>query len=195
MALADTGIDFAGEDWDRAVQFFDGCWVIANLHNPSLNRTMEVNNRTFVFRLKNKSNDDVLFVFGCAGQPAIDAVKTLERETGLKVAWVVSNGGAHHLFLDLWYQAFPDARIPIPAKRIPFTRNGERLKAKHADRWELLEGPRPKQIADEFGDQIDVVIFDQLFSCSATEIRRPARSSAVAPSTTRRRRPRSVASR
>ena len=119
MALKETGIDFSGEDWDTPAQFFDGCWVIANLHCPALNKTMEVNNRTFVFRLKNKAGEDVLFVFGCASQAAVDAVKKLEQDTGLKVAWVVSNGGAHHMFLDLWYQAFPDARIPIPARRSP----------------------------------------------------------------------------
>ena len=156
-------LDFTAEDWDRPVQFFDKCWVIANRHNPGLNTAMALNNRTFVFQLRGKQPSDVLLVFGCAAQPAIDAVKQLEQQTGCKTAWVVSNGGAHHLFLDLWYQAFPDARVLIPSKRIPDTRNGKVLKEKWASRWELIDGPKPKQLVDEFGDELDVVIFDQLF--------------------------------
>jgi hypothetical protein len=158
-----TDFDFSAETWDKAVAIFDGGWVIASKHSPALNSSIELNNRTFVFRLKNKAGSDVLFVLGCGNAATIDAVKELEKDTGLSVTWVVSTGGAHHLFLDLWYQAFPEARLPIPAKRIPFTRNGQQLAKKYADRWELMEGPRPQNVLDEFGDQIDIVIFDQLF--------------------------------
>ena len=126
----DTNIDFSNEDWGKSVKFSDGCWVIAEKHNPSLNKTMEFNNRTFVFKLINKEGKDTLLVFGCSGKPSIEAVKLLEKETGLEVTWIVSFGGAHHLFLDLWYEAFPKARIPIPAKKIPFTRNGRNLQEK-----------------------------------------------------------------
>jgi hypothetical protein len=162
MAHAETGIDFSNEDWDQPVEFFGGCWVIANKHNPGLNRAMEVNNRTFVFRLAARDGTQTLLVFGWAGPSAIEAVKRVERETGLSVGWLVGNGGAHHLFLELWYDAFPSARVLVPAKRIPFTSNGQRLQAKYAARWELMEGPRPAQLVAEFGSQIDVVIFDQL---------------------------------
>ena len=159
----DTNIDFSNEDWGKSVKFYDGCWVIAEKHNPTLNKTMELNNRTFVFKLINKEGKDTLLVFGCSGKPSIEAVKLLEKETGLEVTWIVSFGGAHHLFLDLWYEAFPKARIPIPAKKIPFTRNGGNLQEKYKDRWELMHGPRPQQLLEEFGDEIDIVIFDQLF--------------------------------
>jgi hypothetical protein len=163
MALAETGLDFSAETWDTAAEFYPGCWVIANRHCPGLNTTMELNNRVFVFRIENRDGKEQLLVFGCAAKPTVEAVKSIEKETGLEVAWVVSNGGAHHMFLDLWYQAFPKARIPIPAKRIPFTRNGKNLKEKYADRWELLEGPKPGPLLDEVGEHIDIVIFDQLF--------------------------------
>ena len=49
----DTNIDFSNEDWSKSVKFYDGYWVIAEKHNPSLNKTMELNNRTFVFQLIN----------------------------------------------------------------------------------------------------------------------------------------------
>lgn len=162
MALAETGIDFSGEDWDRPVQFFDGCWVIASKHNPGLNRAMEVNNRTFVFRVRRRG-EDALLCFGFGGPSCIEAAKRLERETGLAVTWIVGNGGAHHLFLELWYEAFPEARVLVPAKRVPFTSNGKRLQERYPARWELMHGPRPDQLVAELGAQIDVVIFDQLF--------------------------------
>lgn len=163
MALRETGIDFSAESWDQPTEFYEGCWVIANKHCPALNQSMEVNNRVFVFRLRDRAGQATLLVFGCGRAETIEAVKQIEQETGLSVSWVVSNGGGHHLFLDLWYQAFPQARIPIPAKRIPFTRNGQNLKEKYAARWELMHGTKPQQLIEEFGDQIDIVIFDQLF--------------------------------
>ena len=135
MALADTNIDFSKEDWDQPTEFFEGCWVIATKHNPGLNEALELNNRVFVFRLKNKSGEDTLLVFGACGPTSIEAVKKLEEQTGLRVSWIVGNGGGHHLFLGLWYEAFPNARILVPARRIPSTRNGEELQQKYADRW------------------------------------------------------------
>jgi len=156
-------LDFTREHWDEPVRIFDKSWVIATRHSPALNRAVELNNRVFVFQLRNKKGEDALLVHGCGNERSIDAVRRLEKETGVPVGWVLSNGGAHHLFLGLWYEAFPDARILVPAKRIPFTRNGLELAKKHADRWELMHGPRPEQVVNEFGDQIDVVIFDQLF--------------------------------
>ena len=30
----DTNIDFSNEDWGKSVKFSDGCWVIAEKHNP-----------------------------------------------------------------------------------------------------------------------------------------------------------------
>lgn len=159
-------LDFSAEDWDRAVPFADGCWVIANRHCPALNRAVELNNRIFAFRLVEPDGSPVLLILGCADEKSIQAVQRLQVETGLDVKWVVGNGGAHHLFLELWYEAFPNARVLVPAKRIPFTRNGRRLQEKYADRWELMHGPKPAQLVEAFGDQLDVVIFDQLFSYS-----------------------------
>jgi hypothetical protein len=164
MALPETGLDFLGEDFDKAHKFFEGCWVIGNKHAAGLNRALEVNNRTFVFQLKDKSGADTLLAFGPGRQPVIDAVKTIESDTGLKLGWVIGNGGGHHMFLSLWYDAFPEARVLVPAKRVPDTRNGLELAERYKDRWELLEGPRCEVLAEEFGDQIDTAVFDQLFT-------------------------------
>jgi hypothetical protein len=166
MTSHHSHLDFSTEDWDQATKFFDKSWVIASKHNPGLNAAMELNNRTFVFQLRGKQPKDVLLVLGCGNAATIEAVRGLEKSTGANVAWVVSNGGGHHLFLDLWYTAFPAARVLIPAKRIPSTRNGKLLAQKYASRWELMHGPRPAQLVEEFGNELDVVIFDQMFHYS-----------------------------
>jgi hypothetical protein len=163
-ALEEHMVDFSREDWDEAAQITEGIWVVATRHNPGLAGGLEINNRTFVFRLKNPAGVEQLLAFGCGNATTITAIQKLEAETGLKLGWVVGNGGSHHLFLDLWYQAFPDARILVPGQRIPHTKNGKELAQKYADRWELMRGPKPKQLVEEFGDQIDCVIFDQLLA-------------------------------
>lgn len=43
----DTNIDFSNEDCGKSIKFYDGCWVVAEKHNPALNKTMELNDRTF----------------------------------------------------------------------------------------------------------------------------------------------------
>ena len=157
-------VDFSREDWESAAEIADGAWVIATRHNPGLAGGLELNNRTFVFKVKNRAGGDQLLSFGCGNAATIEAVQKLEGDTGLKLGWVVGNGGSHHLFLDLWYQAFPDARVLVPAQRVPHTKNGKELAQKYAERWELMHGPKPQQLVDEFGDQIDCVIFDQLLA-------------------------------
>jgi hypothetical protein len=157
-------VDFSGEDWDEPAQIAKGVWVIATRHSPGLASGLELNNRTFVFRLKDLSGQQHLLAFGCGNAVTIRAVQQIEEETGLKLDWVVGNGGNHHLFLDLWYQAFPAARILVPSRRVPHTQNGKELARKYADRWELMHGPQPLQLVEEFGDQIDIVIFDQLLA-------------------------------
>jgi hypothetical protein len=116
--------------------------------------------------LTDTGGTEQLLVFGFGGQACVDAVQKLAADTGLPVGWIVGNGGGHHMFLDLWFTAFPDARILVPAQRVPHTRNGLALAEKHKDRWELMHGPKPAQLVKEFGDQIDVVIFDQLMAYS-----------------------------
>jgi hypothetical protein len=163
MGSNHSQLDFSAEDWDRPAKIFDKSWVIATKHNPGLMKAMELNNRTFVFQLRGRQSKDVLLVLGCGGPSTIAAVHEIEKQSGAAVAFIVGNGGGHHLFLDLWYTAFPSARVLIPAKRVPSTRNGKVLAQKFKDRWELMHGPKPSQLIEEFGNEIDVVIFDQLF--------------------------------
>ena len=86
MALTETNIDFSAEEFDQAVPFFEGCWVIAHKHNPGLSSNLELNNRTFVFKLANRVTGSAeLVVFGVGDAPAVAAARKLQADSGLPV--------------------------------------------------------------------------------------------------------------
>lgn len=134
-----------------------------------------MNNRLFVFKLKLKKDlagktkgSDVLFVYGATNDAGVESVKKLEKETGLAAAALMNNGGAHHIFLRKWYQAFPGMRIWITPTRVPQTTNGRQLREDFADRWELVDNTTVPhhchQLLEYFGgDQVDCVLFDQIY--------------------------------
>ncbi|CAM9793859.1 unnamed protein product, partial [Heterosigma akashiwo] len=162
-------LDFSKEDWDVAAQVSAerDMWVIATKHHPGGIDGIEINNRTFVFRLMDEKAQllqqaDTLFVYGCGGGKTIELVRQLEEQTKTPVGWIVSNGSGHHIFLDHWFEAFPHARILVEGIRIPFTQNGMNLRKKWGERLETMSGPRPSLILEHFGNQLDLVMFDQL---------------------------------
>ena len=79
----DANIDFSNEDWGKSVKFYDGCWVIAEKHNPALNKTMELNNRTFVFQLINKEGKDSLLVMDALVNLLLKLLKNWKK----KLVW------------------------------------------------------------------------------------------------------------
>jgi len=160
-----TVLDFSGENFnmEEPWEFFDGCWVITHRHSAAGNGNLQLNNRTFIFRLHDaRAKSEVLLVYGASAKVCVEGVQRLESRIGIPVRWIIGNGGQHHLFLELWYDAFPDARVVLPGLRIPHTKNGRRLADKYKERWELMYGPRPEQLIEAFGEQIDVLIFDQI---------------------------------
>ena len=56
----------------------------------------------------------------------------------------------------------PTVTTTTAGARIPHTANGVNLKAAYPDRWETFDGGRPAFVAENFGDQIDIVNFDQV---------------------------------
>lgn len=91
------------EAFGKAAEIADGFWMIATRHRPGLSRRMfEINNRCLVFRLRERDGVQVLLVAN-AVEPtqSLDEVRRLERETGLRVRYVLSVGGGHHLKLPL----------------------------------------------------------------------------------------------
>jgi hypothetical protein len=162
----------------------DGIWSCSTDHDPGLAGKfgLVVNNRSVVVRVADKEDGDFLLVYGVAGGSATERVQALEKKLSLPVRFILSSvssflppqnplspshlslslyqGAAHHMYLDLWYEAFPDARIIIPDRKIPQTRNGRELKERYADRWEENSGTTFTALK-KYRDQVDFAIFDQ----------------------------------
>jgi hypothetical protein len=149
----------AGESFGKAVQVADGFWIIATKHRPGLSKRMfEINNRCLVFRLKEPTGGQVLLVANAVdpGQ-ALDEVRRLEKETGFRVRYVLSVGGGHHLHMDAWIDAFPEAKVLLPPVRVPRTRHGKVLMQKPGVAAMNLDDPLP-----QFRGQLDALVFHGL---------------------------------
>jgi hypothetical protein len=148
-----------GESFGRAAQVADGFWIIATRHRPGLSKRMfEINNRCLVFRLKEPAGGPVLLVANAVdATQGIEEVRRLEQETGLRVRYVLSVGGGHHLHMDAWIDAFPEAKFLLPPVRVPRTRHGQELMKKPQVATMDLDDPLP-----QFRGQLDAMIFHGL---------------------------------
>jgi hypothetical protein len=151
--------NLAGESFGKAVQVADGVWIIATRHRPGLSKRMfEVNNRCIIFRLKEPAGGQVLLVANAVDpSQALGEVRRLERETGLHVRYVLSVGGGHHLHMDAWIEAFPEARVLLPPVRVPRTRHGKMLMQRLQVAPMNIDDPLP-----QFRGQLDAVVFHGL---------------------------------
>jgi pimeloyl-ACP methyl ester carboxylesterase len=144
----------------RAIQAADGVWVIATNHRPGFNRHMfEINNRTIVFQLRDQRLGCPVLLVANGSDPAQAAgeVRRIALQTGLPVRYVVSPGGGHHLTLDRWHEAFPEAQILVPPLRVPRTANGGKLMRLPRVAAMDLADPLP-----QFRGELDAVIFQGL---------------------------------
>ncbi|HET6279417.1 MAG TPA: hypothetical protein VFH73_00565 [Polyangia bacterium] len=140
----------------KAVEIADGFWLIATRHRPGLSKRMfEINNRCLIFRLREAGGGPVLLVANAVDPTqAIDEVRRLERETGLRVRYILSVGGGHHLHMDGWIEAFPEAKFLLPPVRVPRTRHGTSLMQKPQVAVMNLDDPLP-----QFRGQLDALVF------------------------------------
>jgi len=148
------------EAFGKAAEVADGFWIIATRHRPGLSRKMfEINNRCLVFRLQDPQAAGPMLLVANAVDPAqsLEEVRRLERETRLKVRYVLSVGGGHHLHMAPWVQAFPEARVLVPPVRVPRTRNGSKLMKMERVAAMSLEDPLP-----QLKGQLDAVVFHGL---------------------------------
>jgi hypothetical protein len=159
-AVSTSTLDLTGETPGTAVTAAEGVWVIATKHRPGFSKHMfEINNRTVVFRLRDqKLGRSVLLVAnGSDPAQAVSEVRRIASETGLPVKYVVSPGGGHHLTLDRWHEAFPEAQVLVPPVRVPGTSNGQKLmKLPRVAKMEL-DDPLP-----QFRGELDAVMFHGL---------------------------------
>jgi hypothetical protein len=172
-------LDFSKEKLDGTpCMVAPGLWVSGEDHCAGGTQNLKVNNRAFVSKLTLKNSlggvsegQECLFVHGLGNARTIEGVKNLEKETGLKVVALLCNGGGHHLFIKLWYDAFPKMTVWVCPTKVPNTMNGKRLMKEFPDRWELVDNTTTPhhvhQLLHYFGSgddlQVDCVLFNQLF--------------------------------
>lgn len=148
------------ETFGKAVEVADGVWLLATRHRPGLSKRMfEINNRCFVFRLNDPNAGGPVLLVANAVDPAqsLDEIGRLERENRLQVRYVLSVGGGHHLHMDPWVDAFPEARILVPPVRVPRTNHGQKLMKLPRVSAMDLNDPLP-----QFRGQLDALIFHGL---------------------------------
>ena len=118
-------IHLENENVGNAVQVANGFWIIATAHHPGGSKAFPpINNRCLVFRLVEDGAPLLLVINGIEAS-AIPEVQRIEQESGLRVRYVLSPGGGHHLLLPPWVEAFPQARVLLGPARIPRTRSGK----------------------------------------------------------------------
>src|ERR1043166_734462 len=113
-------ITLAQESYGKAAKVADNFWIIATHHRPGLSKHMfEINNRTLVFKLMENGSPVLLAANATDPKEAFAPMHEIEKETGLKLKYVVSPGSGHHFRLEAWYDEFPEATVWVPAVRIP----------------------------------------------------------------------------
>jgi hypothetical protein len=150
-----SGIDLSGEQMGKVTQVAEGFWILASAHHPGGSDTNmpEINNRAMIFRVSD-GGEDVLAVFNAVDPGLIDQVHDLEKSTGLSVRYVVSVGGGHHLLMNQWHDAFPDAQLKLGPVRVPRTANGKALLAMDRVSVMELDDPLPQLAGD-----LEMVLF------------------------------------
>jgi hypothetical protein len=152
--------EISREKWEQAVEVAPGFWIIATHHRPGYSKHQpEINNRCLVFRLRDASAGDaeVLVVVNGADPVAIPEVRRLEKETGLKVAYLLSPGGGHTVMLPAWHDEFTSAKALAGPTRFPRVRGGQKLAG--SPRFALLDGD---DALPQFHGQLEAVNFDGL---------------------------------
>jgi hypothetical protein len=154
------------------VQLDEDIWTQVVTHGPGNEvGPVSVANRSILYRLKPEGGDPFLVVLNAlwcdddTKEPCA-SVRKLADELGAPVKFVLTPGSGHHLSLHRYAEAFPDARICIPAGRIE-RHNTELFKFSNAETytgdtvpaelaaggldvilWEgLVEGPTAKKFA------------------------------------------------
>jgi hypothetical protein len=141
----------------RAAEVAPGFWVVPTRHRPGLSKQMfEINNRCLVFRLQDREGP-VLLAVNQTDPVAIPVVKEIEQQTGLKMRYLVSPGGGHHLQIEPWHAAFTDATVYVGPTRIPRTEHGRHLMSLPRVQVTPLDDPFP-----QFRGQIEFTQFQGL---------------------------------
>jgi hypothetical protein len=152
-----TAIDLAEETPGRAARVAEGFWIVATRHHPGGSRSFPaINNRCLIFELV-ENGARVLLVINGVEPSVIGEVQRIERETGLRVRYILSPGGGHHVLMPPWVEAFPGASVLVGPERIPRTANGRRLLGMPG-----VSTYDTNQVLPQFAGQLEFVNFSGL---------------------------------
>jgi hypothetical protein len=160
-----SGFDISKESTEGYCKVAEGVYMTseADFYPGGASHTMPcINNRAFVFEVKNKKGVKHLLMSGLPGKSEIDKVRKIEKDVGLKVTIIVASGDFHHLSMKMWLEAFPETKFIHSALKFPTTRNGKDILANET--WkkqiELVEGPEIESLK-EYEDTLKFVAFNQ----------------------------------
>lgn len=105
-------------------QFDTDVWTQAVRHGPGQQKgPLSVINRSIIYRLHPSEGEPYLVILNgvwCdedSGQPFV-GLRELEKSTGAKVRFILAPAASHHLSLQQYARAFPQARVCVAEGRI-----------------------------------------------------------------------------
>lgn len=141
-------------------------YVISQTHRPHHKDSMpELNNRAFLFEVSTKEDGKHLLMSGLPGSKAVDNVKQLEKDVGLKLKMIVSSGDFHHMSMKGWLDAFPHTTFVQSGLKFPTTRNGKEILANQAySKRIILEKKFEMPSLEKYADTIKFYGFNQFLT-------------------------------
>lgn len=155
-----SGFDISKESFDSDYcKVAEGVYVLSERHAPggATKFFPVINNRGFIFCVKNDQGQEHLLLQGIPGNSCIPKARQVEKETGLKLTLIVGSGDFHHMSMKDWLDEFPEVKIVHSGLKFLHTRNGKEIleNPDYKARIELVEGPNIPSLEQ----YIDVVRF------------------------------------
>ena len=138
-----SGFDLSKESFDSDYCVVaDDVYMVSERHAPggATHIFPAINNRGFVYRVKNDQGQEHLLMNGIPSDKCIPKVKKIEEDVGQKLTLIVGSGDFHHMAMKDWLDEFPQAKIIMSGIKFPKTRNGVEIleNADYKKRIELV---------------------------------------------------------
>jgi hypothetical protein len=155
-----SGFDLNEESYEKDyTRVAEGVWTVCedHFHPGGFDGIPPCNNRGFIYEVSNAKTKKHLLMSGIPGKSEIDAVKKLEKDTGLELTLIVGSGDFHHvcytyeasfefpaycryclpsnrlvfyniqMSISYWLDAFPNVKVLQSGMKFPKTRNGKEI--------------------------------------------------------------------
>jgi hypothetical protein len=165
-----SGFDLSKESFDSDFTVVaDGVYMLSERHTPggASHIFPVINNRGFIFRVKNAEGKEHLLLNGVPTDVCIAKAHKVEEATGLNITLIVGSGDFHHLALKDWLDAFSDAKVVFSGLKFPKTRNGIEIleNPSYRERIELVTGPDFPSL-EQYSDVVKFVGFNQFITAA-----------------------------